>query len=371
MSTSPLDSFALQVVPGPGLVGRFAAVCLVIVPTTPQHQTLARELLELATATPEGQGRALVRRIVGALAVMESDETFALCALCVADGNLVLVLQGRLRVSILRGSEHELLFGGDVVSWIERRIELPVDRLVAAVDGAVPPTIDAVMDLRRGVVAGSGFMLNGSREDEPVRPTFSQAADLPFESFMLNEAVIDEARAPLAIAGPDDQARLADDNLGEVAVTGCLCSRGHFNSPHAIYCSVCGISMLQLTRRAVQGVRPPLGYLVLDDGATYVVDRSYVIGRQPDEDPDVRAGRAYPLVLAGPDSGVAPSHACILLDDWDVKIIDRRSGHSTRINGPGDSTWTQVGDTEPVTLRPGARILIGKTTMVFDSHHDV
>ena len=97
-------------------------------------------------------------------------------------------------------------------------------------------------------------------------------------------------------------------------VIGVLCKHGHFNDPKVPYCSVCGISMTQLTRVPAPGPRPPLGVLTLDDGTAYPLERGYVLGRTPARDELVRSGRASPLPLA--DRTVSRVHARVLPNGW-------------------------------------------------------
>src|SRR2546425_6529176 len=48
---------------------------------------------------------------------------------------------------------------------------------------------------------------------------------------------------------------------------------------------------------------------VRDDGATFVLDGDYVIGRKPDADPEVVAGAAKPLELDDPNREISRVHA--------------------------------------------------------------
>ncbi len=90
-------------------------------------------------------------------------------------------------------------------------------------------------------------------------------------------------------------------------VKGVYCKRGHFNDPMVQFCTVCGINMVQQTPALVDGPRPPLGVLVFDDGAVFQLEQDYVIGRQPENSPEVLSGAARPLRLE--DSGApSPGH---------------------------------------------------------------
>ena len=183
-----------------------------------------------------------------------------------------------------------------------------------------------------GVVPGGGFRLialsslaeHGNPQiDSDVRPRErseapNEAGREPFAAIVLSDVEPDEIdeRPPLPIAG-ESQPGIGEtaDNDAEVIVTGFVCSRGHFNSPDAAYCGVCGIAMVQLTRRPVEDIRPPLGYLVVDDGSTFLVNRDYVVGREPEPTP--ACSRVEPRRSSSPTetrSSLAYTRASCLTD---------------------------------------------------------
>ena len=149
-----------------------------------------------------------------------------------------------------------------------------------------------------------------------------------------------------------------------VIVEGIECSRGHFNDPRAAYCMVCGISMVHLTHRLVRNTRPTLGFAVFDDGSTFALDRSYLVGRTPTgrEEPDWA-----PLTLE--DSTVSGTHGEIRLVEWDIEIADLGSTNGTRVWDPMAGAWQTVTETAPVRLTPGTTVAFGHRTFVFESVH--
>lgn len=167
----------------------------------------------------------------------------------------------------------------------------------------------------------------------------------------------------------DGAAAPEPDPAEGAVVQGVLCKREHFNDPDARYCAVCGISMVQLTHNLVEGVRPPLGVLVLDSGATYTLDADYVIGREPEHDELVRGEKARPLMIVDPDGTVSRVHALVTLEGWEVRIADRGSTNGTFLGSDDPDRWEPVPLGSAVTLRPGARVRLGQRTLVFDSHH--
>ena len=105
-------------------------------------------------------------------------------------------------------------------------------------------------------------------------------AELPAFDVIDLSTLAEGSFAPLPIAGPP----VEPDPTTEELVEGKACIRGHFNDLAAQFCSLCGISMVQITEQIVLGRRPPLGILVFEDGMTFSLDSEYVIGREPEGD---------------------------------------------------------------------------------------
>ncbi len=156
---------------------------------------------------------------------------------------------------------------------------------------------------------------------------------------------------------------------GTTLIDGIYCSHQHFNSPNARYCGVCGISMVHVTHDVVKGPRPPLGVLVADDGATFVVDSSYVVGREPEGDADVVAGDARPLTLEDSHGTMSRIHARLTLDGWDVELSDAGSSNGTHVAAPGAAEWTRLSNGERRTISAGSRLLLGHRVLVYETPH--
>nr|MDP9334729.1 FHA domain-containing protein [Actinomycetota bacterium] len=84
---------------------------------------------------------------------------------------------------------------------------------------------------------------------------------------------------------------------------------------------------------------------------------------------EVQSGRAAPIVLTDPQRKISRSHAYVVLDGWDVKVVDRHSANGTFVEYPEEPTWRRLVREEAVTLRPGTRVRVGNRTLVFDSHY--
>ncbi|MCB1005558.1 MAG: Hsp70 family protein [Acidimicrobiales bacterium] len=205
-------------------------------------------------------------------------------------------------------------------------------------------------------------------------PTGEQMANLPPTSIITpleRQAVepdVSLADRDSAVSGPTVQvspAMLAQA-AGAVLVPGIYCPQQHFNDPRLAYCASCGQPLSRNGADVRQGPRPPLGVLVLDDGQSYVLDRDYVLGRDPDNDESVRTGDALALVVADPTRSISRVHARIELDEWDVRLSDCTSANGT-FTAYGGSNWTPVVPGHATTIQPGTHVLLGQRTLLFDS----
>jgi hypothetical protein len=98
--------------------------------------------------------------------------------------------------------------------------------------------------------------------------------------------------------------------------------------------------------------------LVVDDGAVYRLERSYLLGSDPGSDPTVTGGGVRPLVLDSTPA-IAASHAEIRLTGWGISVIDRGSDDATQVLMPGDTDWTTLRPFVAHPLRPGAHVAVG------------
>lgn len=406
----------VQVHPGDGLLANFGAAILVGAPDDPAQFPLLDELLSTVAAGVAGDGakggRKLARQVVKRIVSAEPEEVPSFCLLAAVDDGVAVILHGRLDLEVSGPEGKERLSGRKVATWVDSIIDSPFDRLVVAPSGQPVTEPDARSDLRMGVVPGNGVSLSArtsaplmhadavaavpsapaaARAASPAPPAaapddtvlepppkppppptvgtneFEPVAD--FVSVPLGEeAPAEEELVPLPLVGAAPEAPAEEVDEGAL-VQGIVCSRGHFGDPSSAYCASCGISMVHQTHNLVEGPRPPLGVAVLDDGSTYVLDGDYVIGREPDEDPEVLAGRARGLTLADPERTVSRVHARIDLEGWDVNVSDANSSNGTYVAQPGATEWTRLTPHETITIRPGARMLVGDRTFVFESHH--
>lgn len=154
-----------------------------------------------------------------------------------------------------------------------------------------------------------------------------------------------------------------------VLIEGVTCPSGHLNEPESASCGPCGARIDPAAPRVTRP-RPPLGVLVTDDGAVYTVTGDYVIGREPEQAPDVKAGRARALVLQDGEHSTSRVHARLELSGWSVLLKDSGSANGTFLSrGGAAGPWTVVPREPGTALRPGDRVRLGKRQLLFDRYH--
>jgi hypothetical protein len=151
-------------------------------------------------------------------------------------------------------------------------------------------------------------------------------------------------------------------------IQGVYCKNGHFDDPEALFCAICGISMNQQTLVPRPGERPPLGVLLLDDGAVFQLDSDYVIGREPSLDGSVAQGKARPLRIADDTGIVSRVHARIHLDGWRVLVTDLGSANGTRVLLAGQPAEQPLVPQVPIVLATGSQVDLGGRAFRYESH---
>ena len=407
-----LDDLRLRVVPGDGVVLRAPGLTAVAFPEGEQHHGLVNAFLD-AVRSAAGQpdaGRKAARAVAGLLAAAEDAPPLGLVG---TDGEgLAVLLHADVEFAYHDDAGPQTLSGRDAAAWLDRLLPGVPEQWSLARDGA--GAADEWSDLQAGVARGNGVATGaaapappppppgdspateaeGAVQAEPAPapppppqveapapppPPAPEAAPEPvpapdFVAVSLmdlddEDEDQDGPRGPLPVAGAGEPPPPPAPDEPEVPhVHGVICARGHFNDPNSPFCATCGISMVQQTHNLVEGPRPPLGVLVLDDGSTYVVDRDIVIGREPDTDPGVAGGTVRGIALPDPERAISRVHARVTLHEWEVRVADAGSANGTFVATRDATQWTPVAPNAPVTLTPGMHVLVGPRDVSFDSH---
>jgi hypothetical protein len=257
-----------------------------------------------------------------------------------------------------------------------------------AADSAFPPAaappggagLDTAEDLEREITAPpEQFAAGGAGQSFPPAESFPPAQQAqpfqpaqPFEAVLLLDAgrasgIESLARSPLSKVKDIPPGSSSYVSAGPI-IQGVYCKNGHFDDPETLFCAICGISMNQQTLVPRPGERPPLGVLLLDDGAVFQLDSDYVVGREPSLDSAVAAGKARPLRVADDTGIVSRVHARVHLDGWRVLVTDLGSANGTRVLLPGQPADQQLVPQVPIVLGTGSQIDLGGRGFRYESH---
>ncbi|MEO3782956.1 FHA domain-containing protein [Actinocorallia sp. B10E7] len=372
---------------GEGIVASRNGLLMACTGTASDTERLLQAFTEVAEAG--GGGRDLAHRVARVLSATLSD--LHSCAVAGPTGGGVAVLVSGGATARITGPAGEVrLDGRDALTWTDRLVGGRVDQIELRLPGASAG--DTRWRLDGGVVPGGGLLCligapapagiteiegptAGAPEAEgptgpagrgpsgPVRVAgitlVEDYRDQPFESVLL----LPSEQHPSPPPGPP-----APAPGSRPLVWGADCKNGHFNDPRVQYCGVCGIAMVQMSLIPRQAPRPPLGVLLLDDGATFRLDTDYVVGRSPEPAAEVRDGTARPILLTDPEGSVSRRHVKVLLDQWDVRLTDLGSVNGTFVQEP-DLPERRLRQGETVTLRPGSLVRVGGVrTFRYESH---
>ena len=265
------------------------------------------------------------------------------------------------------------------VQEVARVLERPAYLRSSAV-GGVP---GATGGLPSGPAAQPGTPpADSSAREAPAAPPFPEAPAGTDGRTVLRQTV-QLKRVSLARRGrPRGSARRPPLPVGTTAadsltaalhtvspIEGVLCPAGHLNDPDLSTCAPCGAPIDPNAPRVTQP-RPPLGILVTDEGAVHTLGGDYVIGRDPEQAPDVVAGRARPLVLRDSEHSTSRVHARLQLSGWRVLVSDSGSANGTFVSSSGPAgPWTAVPREPGVPLAPGDRVRLGHRQLLFDRYH--
>jgi len=139
------------------------------------------------------------------------------------------------------------------------------------------------------------------------------------------------------------------------------CANGHENPPGATSCWVCGLPVGDAA-----GGAKPLGRLVGSGGINLLIGRTLIIGRHPEEAPEVAAGKATALPTPAEDRGVSRVHAELRVDGANVMLVDRNSANGTYVKPPKSSAWIKLEPGHGVKIVAGTGIMIGDFELRLD-----
>ncbi len=360
---------------GAGLVGRFGEAVVLVAPDTAADDVLTDELLDLVeTVTSEAghPGAAIAAGLAAWISGRTPADNSAFGLVVPVDDGVVVFLRGAVWAEVVGSEATRRLSGRQALTWVDQVVPLPFDRVAIGSEAEGSVRAHPRSDLRSGVVPARGFVLTPSGRSpvaaeevglattaapaervgtaEAAEPG-SERVDRRSRSTTTQPLTPGPSPAPsvdqVTLAAPSDS-RAEPEGLGrpDAATTG---------APLEDQPADMGATVL---------AAPPVGALVSQGGPTVLLDRDYVLGREPHSDPSVQDASASPVVLHDPENLISRVHAYVSVADGAVYVRDAPSVSGTYVAAPGAGDWTRVGQ-EPTRILPEWSLRVGKRVFVF------
>lgn len=345
----------VSIEPGNDLIGRFGDTVVLI--SRGGAGESAPELLGLVAelaADREAPATEVAARLAGWVLGHLPDDIAPFGIVAPVPDGVVVFLRGPVACTVSAGDTIRHFSGEQALTWADQVLPGAFDWLTIGEAAVAAIQADPMSDLQAGVVPGQGFVLNhaggpaqGAAPARQPQAASAAAAPEPDAAPMPQPAPVD---APMH----DDPARSPQ----HAPVNGTVAS-GALPADAADRPS--GGHHRPATGPAVVN---HFGTLRSQDGMVVVLDRPYVLGREPTNDALVRNGEADPLRLHDPDNVISRVHAYVSVVGGAVLVQDANSAQGTYVGAPGDAEWTRLG-LDAVPLQPGWALRIGQHIFTF------
>lgn len=356
---------------GRGVVARFRGLLAVAEGPEPAVAALVTLCRECAGPEP---GRVLARRLTDWLGSADGGaDGLRLGTLAATDRGLAVFLRGA--VDLVTPDGGTAIAGADATPWTDRIIDAPGTPVALALQTTAEPVdadrgdpdlldpdfldpdfLNTVYDLWEGVVPGVAVVALATgvvpaRVDAAaeVAPPRHRRPDTGEQPLVPRDdpAAVRPEPAP----GPPSAEPVRGDTPEEPSTD---------RLPEEP-------AREELPAPPPRGERPAAGVLLFDDGTALPVEGSCLLGREPDGDARVRAGALRAITLDDSSGAMSRVHAELRVEDRAVVLADSGSSNGTYVAEPGATAWTPLPRGRRLRLVPGTRVQIGQRTFTFET----
>jgi FHA domain len=362
----------VSIEPGNDLVGRFGDT-VVLISRGGASDASANELLGLVAdlaADRDAPATAVAARLAGWVLGHIGDDVAPFGIVVPVPDGVVVFLRGPVRCTVSAADGVRNLSGEQALTWVDQILPGTFDWLaIGGADGAAVH-VDPISDLRAGVVPGHGFILSGAGGPGPAAAAPASAASAADSDWQPQPAALEPEPEPTPEPAPqrtpEPMPQPAPAEMTEIDEPVLSAPPVEFAPVGGTMAS--GAMPLDGPDRDSGGHRPAtgpamamthFGELRSQDGQVVVLDRPWVFGREPTNDPMVRNGEADSVRLYDPDNVISRVHAYVSVVGGTVLVQDANSAQGTYVGAPGAAEWTRIG-MEAVPLQPGWSLRIGQ-----------
>ncbi len=378
-----LDEQRALLATGDGVIARMPGVVLVAVPATGNEARIGELIAlcrEVSEASPEAPGRTLARRLVGVLSTADPDSGLALCVMSQTEDGLSVILAGNIDLAASSSRGEVKLSGRDAATWVDRIIDATLGSCSVSAGGNEPPKRTAMYELQGGVVPGVGLTLvagghvvamAGGAAAEPEAHEAAPAAMAAGAAAGVAAGVSSGASAladlaePLAPEEPEPAPTAPEPLVAEAAAVAAAAPEPPSAEPLAAPAPAVAAAAPEGPSAAPGG--KSIGVIVFEDGTSYALDKDYIIGREPESDAAVVAGRAGPLVVDDAERSISRVHAELRLFGAELQIVDRGSTNGTYVWSDTNADWVRLVPNQVASVKPGGWVAVGSRSFVFEA----